>query len=215
MRSVAGLPPAERGLLPGLVDGDTSALPEATAQDFRTAGLTHLVAVSGSNVAFVLAAVLVAVRWLGLRGYAVPVTGALGLYAFLLVARPEPSVVRATLMGLLVLAARGSYFALDAFHSVSPLAHPALGARKIIARLIEFAIRGFEYGARSLESRAQRRGLRLSLLDPCGSLFQRRSVRRVLRFGVVARSGDAAAGDHFSRRHQVAVARDEERAMAV
>jgi competence protein ComEC len=103
--SVIGLAPAERGLLPGLVDGDTSALPDGTAQDFKTAGLTHLVAVSGSNVAFVLAAVLVAARWLGLRGYAVPVTGALGLYAFLLLARPEPSVVRATLMGLLVLAA--------------------------------------------------------------------------------------------------------------
>ena len=50
-QSVAGLPAAERGLLPGLVDGDTSGLPEATALDFTTAGMTHLVAVSGQNVA--------------------------------------------------------------------------------------------------------------------------------------------------------------------
>ncbi len=66
--------------------------------------MTHLVAVSGSNVAFVLAAVLIAARWLGLRGYWVPAAGAFGLCGFLVLARPEPSVARATLMGLLVLA---------------------------------------------------------------------------------------------------------------
>jgi competence protein ComEC len=102
--SVASLSPPERGLVAGLVDGDTSQLPTQTADDFRAAGLTHLVAVSGSNVAFVLAAVLVAARWAGLRGYAVPTAGALGLCAFTVLARPEPSVVRAALMGLLVLA---------------------------------------------------------------------------------------------------------------
>ena len=103
-RSVASLAPPERGLVAGLVDGDTSQLPAQTADDFRAAGLTHLVAVSGSNVAFVLAAVLVGARWVGLRGYAVPVAGAIGLCAFTVLARPEPSVVRAALMGLLVLA---------------------------------------------------------------------------------------------------------------
>jgi competence protein ComEC len=103
--AVAGLAPAERGLLPGLVDGDTSQLPTDVADDFSTAGMTHLVAVSGSNVAFVLAAVLVAARWVGLRSYAVPVAGALGTCAFTVLARPEPSVVRAALMGLIVLAA--------------------------------------------------------------------------------------------------------------
>jgi competence protein ComEC len=48
-RSVASLAPPERGLVAGLVDGDTSQLPEQTADDFRAAGLTHLVAVSGVN----------------------------------------------------------------------------------------------------------------------------------------------------------------------
>lgn len=41
---------AEPGaLLPGLVVGDTSSVPQGLTADFRTAGLTHLVAVSGSN----------------------------------------------------------------------------------------------------------------------------------------------------------------------
>jgi competence protein ComEC len=46
----AGLPIEERGLLPGLVDGDTRDLDPVLAQRFRLAGLTHLVAVSGTKV---------------------------------------------------------------------------------------------------------------------------------------------------------------------
>ena len=44
-----GLPADVRGLLPGLVDGDVSRLDPVLASRFRLAGLTHLVAVSGTN----------------------------------------------------------------------------------------------------------------------------------------------------------------------
>ena len=50
LRAGAGLPHDERGLLPGLVDGDTSRLDPQLKDDFRLVGLTHLVAVSGVNV---------------------------------------------------------------------------------------------------------------------------------------------------------------------
>jgi competence protein ComEC len=43
------LPDDPGGLLPGLVIGDTSRLPQAVADDFRATGMTHLVAVSGLN----------------------------------------------------------------------------------------------------------------------------------------------------------------------
>jgi competence protein ComEC len=49
--AAAPLPSGPRGLLPGLVDGDTSGLPPELAADFRTTGLTHIVAVSGDSVA--------------------------------------------------------------------------------------------------------------------------------------------------------------------
>ena len=48
-RACVPLPPEPGGLLPGLVDGDTSRLDPAVAADFRTTGMTHLVAVSGAN----------------------------------------------------------------------------------------------------------------------------------------------------------------------
>ncbi|MDI5943873.1 ComEC/Rec2 family competence protein, partial [Micromonospora sp. DH15] len=57
------LPDEQGGLLPGLVVGDTSRLLPAVEEDFRTTGMTHLNAVSGSNVAIVVGAVLLLARW--------------------------------------------------------------------------------------------------------------------------------------------------------
>ncbi|HUR13880.1 MAG TPA: ComEC/Rec2 family competence protein [Mycobacteriales bacterium] len=103
--ATAGLPEDERGLLPGLVDGDTSRLDPALRDDFRTTGLTHLVAVSGTNVAVVLGAALLVCGWLrvGLR-WRPPLAG-LVLLGFVVLARPSPSVLRATAMGVIALLA--------------------------------------------------------------------------------------------------------------
>ncbi len=50
LREAAGvLPPASAGLLPGLTVGDTSRLTTEVEADFRVAGLTHLLAVSGDK----------------------------------------------------------------------------------------------------------------------------------------------------------------------
>lgn len=94
----------ERGaLLSGLTLGDTTLLDRATIERFRRAGLSHLVAVSGSNVAIVLGALaLLASRWsLKVR----VIFCAAGLGMFVLVVGPDPSVVRAAVMGALGLVA--------------------------------------------------------------------------------------------------------------
>jgi competence protein ComEC len=50
LREAAGvLPPGPGGLLPGLAVGDTSRLTAEVEADFRAAGLTHLLAVSGEK----------------------------------------------------------------------------------------------------------------------------------------------------------------------
>jgi len=103
--AAGGLPSAERGLLPGLVDGDTGGLPPALAEDFRRTGLTHLVAVSGSNCVAVLAAALLVGRLLRLGPRFSPVVAGVLLVAFVVLARPSASVVRAAVMGLLGLGA--------------------------------------------------------------------------------------------------------------
>lgn len=101
----AGLPPGARGLLPGLVLGDTSRMPAGLEADFRTAGLTHLTAVSGANLAIVTGFVLLIGRYAGLRGRALPVAAALAMLGFVVLARPQPSVLRAAAMAAVALAA--------------------------------------------------------------------------------------------------------------
>ncbi|MCU1677496.1 MAG: putative Competence protein, partial [Frankiales bacterium] len=103
--AASGLPAAERGLLPGIVVGDTSGLDPHLEEDFRTVGLTHLVAVSGANLAIVLAALLALVSCVGAGRRTRPVVIALGIVAFVVVARPSPSVLRAAVMGTVALLA--------------------------------------------------------------------------------------------------------------
>ena len=89
-RGAAHLPDRTRSLLLGVVLGDDRAQPAEVADDFRAAGLTHLQAVSGQNVAFVLVLLgplLSRLRW-SLR---LPVTLAAVAF-FCLLVRFEPSV---------------------------------------------------------------------------------------------------------------------------
>lgn len=99
--AVAGLAEAPRGLVPGLAVGDESGLPAAVRDDMRATGLTHLTAVSGMHVSIVLVAVLGLARWLGVRGYALPAVAVLAIVGFALLVRPDPSVIRASTMGLI------------------------------------------------------------------------------------------------------------------
>ncbi len=101
----AGLPAQPRGLLPGLIDGDTSGLDPVLSERFRIAGLTHLVAVSGTNCAVVVGAVLLALRRFGAGPTTCAAACLVVLAAFVVVARPSPSVLRAAVMAAIALVA--------------------------------------------------------------------------------------------------------------
>jgi len=133
LRDAAGvLPQPVRGLFPGLVDGDVSELDPGLRDDFRTAGLTHLTAVSGGNVVIITGAVLAALRRTraGVRSRALWAAGT--IIVFVVVARPSASVLRAAAMGLLGTVATGTgrrasvLPALSATVAVLVLAYPAL-----------------------------------------------------------------------------------------
>jgi len=99
--AVAGLPDDARGLLPGLVIGDTSRTPQSLTDAMLVTGMTHLSAVSGSNVAVVLAVALGLCRVAGVRRRWRPPVALLLLASFVVLARPEPSVLRAAVMGVI------------------------------------------------------------------------------------------------------------------
>ncbi|MFF8290718.1 ComEC/Rec2 family competence protein [Streptomyces sp. NPDC016309] len=115
-----GLPPDARALLPGLVVGDTSRIPPDLHDAFRATDLTHLLAVSGSNLTLVLF-LLIGPPGIALKaergglaprlGIPLRVTALLGgalTLAFVLVCRPDPSVLRAAACGLITLLAIGT-----------------------------------------------------------------------------------------------------------
>lgn len=97
---VSERPSDQRALVPSLVVGDDALVSDDLAEAFRTTGLTHLLAVSGTNLTLLLAAALWLGGWCGVRGRARWLVVALCVAGFVLVARAEPSVVRAAVMGV-------------------------------------------------------------------------------------------------------------------
>ncbi|WP_083661353.1 ComEC/Rec2 family competence protein [Actinophytocola xanthii] len=164
------LDPEPAGLLPGLVVGDTDRLSRQVEEEFQTAGLAHLLAVSGANLAVVCVAVLLLLRVLrvGPRGCA---AGAmLALVGFVVLAGPEPSVLRAGVMGavgLLALAMgreRGALPALGTSVIVLVLWDPAMAVSVGFA-LSVLATAGLVLLAPRWSERLARRGVPRGLAE--------------------------------------------------
>lgn len=92
-RGASSLPDRHRALLAGLTLGDERGQPAELAADFRASGLTHLLAVSGQNLVFILAVAGPLLRRLGIWPRFVVAVALVTAFAFL--TRFEPSVVRA------------------------------------------------------------------------------------------------------------------------
>ena len=95
-RGAESLSERHRSLLAGVVLGDDRAQPADMTDAFRASGLTHLLAVSGQNVAFVLAVAGPVLTRLRFGSRLAATLGVLALFA--LVTRAEPSVLRAVAM---------------------------------------------------------------------------------------------------------------------
>ncbi len=93
----------QRSLYGGFVLGDVTGQSAVVADDFRGAGLSHLLVVSGENVAFVLAAAGPLLRRLGPVARWSSTVGVLVIFAAM--TRFEPSVLRATVMAGLAVTA--------------------------------------------------------------------------------------------------------------
>ena len=96
------------GLVPALVDGDEREVPSGVQEDFQAAGLSHLLAVSGTNFVLLGSAWLAIARFCGVRGRALVPVGLAGILALVVLARAEPSVVRAAVMGGVALVGLGN-----------------------------------------------------------------------------------------------------------
>ncbi|MBP7631867.1 MAG: ComEC/Rec2 family competence protein [Acidimicrobiales bacterium] len=98
-RGAASMDEPARQLYGGFVLGDQSGQSVEVVDDFRAAGLTHLLVVSGSNVAYLLVLLTPLRGRLPLGARWLVTVGVIGSFA--LVTRFEPSVLRASAMAAL------------------------------------------------------------------------------------------------------------------
>ena len=95
-------PPGARALVPGVALGDDHALPQAVREEMRAVSMTHLTAVSGQHVALVLGLVLTGLGAVPRRARAG--AGLVVLTGLVVLVRPGGSVLRAGVMGAVMLA---------------------------------------------------------------------------------------------------------------
>lgn len=149
-RGAAPLGDERRALYLGLVLGDDRDQPPELVDDFRGSGLSHLLAVSGQNVAFVLALAGPGLSRMEARGRLAAVAALLALFA--VVTRCEPSVLRAVAMaaGGAVATARGRptagvqllALAVTALVLVDPLLVRSLGFQLSVAATLGILVIG-------------------------------------------------------------------------
>lgn len=100
------LPEPESSLLSGIWWGEDDALPPDLKENFRSAGVSHILAVSGYNVTVVMTIIFSLLLTLGLSRVSASWAVILLVIAFVVFSGGEAAVVRAGIMGLLVVVAR-------------------------------------------------------------------------------------------------------------
>lgn len=100
------LPPQQAGLLNGMLIGYREGLSTEVQNAFSDAGLSHIMAVSGANVAFIVAPLVFMFRRLRIRQKIanISIIGVLMLFVF--ITGFSPSVMRAVIMAVIILAGR-------------------------------------------------------------------------------------------------------------
>ena len=100
----AGIPDPQAGLAQALLLGIRSDLPAAVKDDFRTAGMSHLLAISGLHVGVVMTLTLSAAGAIAGRGSPpAAVITLLTVWGYAILSGLDPPVARAAIMGSLVL----------------------------------------------------------------------------------------------------------------
>ena len=105
-QDTAHLPADEAALVRGMTTGDTAGLSTASEEMMRRAGISHLIAVSGANIALVLAAVLGPLLLAGVRRRPRLMVAGAVMAGYVWLVGDEPSVQRAATMAAPLLAAR-------------------------------------------------------------------------------------------------------------
>lgn len=113
------LPPQQAGLLNGMLIGYRQDLSEEVEAAFSASGLTHIMAVSGSNIAFIMLPLVFLFKKLKVRQKYANIFIIAILILFTLITGFEPSVLRAVIMAIVILAGQIISRETEIFTSIS------------------------------------------------------------------------------------------------
>ncbi|MBU6370616.1 MAG: ComEC family competence protein [Patescibacteria group bacterium] len=110
------VPEPEASFLAGVILGAKSSIDTDTANAFRVAGLSHIVALSGYNVTIVVSAIAILLSFLP---HAVALSGgALGVILFVLLSGSSSTAIRAGIMALIAVLAKATGRKYDALRAL-------------------------------------------------------------------------------------------------
>lgn len=107
------------GVLIGMLIGEIDNITDETKQAFKDASLTHLLAVSGSNVSYIIVAVLYLMGKLKLSKRLSNVIAIMTIMFFIIITGMSSSVIRAGIMGIIMLSSKIFYKKLDVYTSIA------------------------------------------------------------------------------------------------
>ena len=100
------LPEPHRSFLAGVTIGERASLPEKLEEDFRNIGVIHLVVLSGYNISIVSENTIRVLSYLPVAKIARTLIATIGVILFAIMTGGSATVVRAAIMGILILWAR-------------------------------------------------------------------------------------------------------------
>ncbi|RCX16635.1 competence protein ComEC [Anaerobacterium chartisolvens] len=113
------LPRQQAGLLAGILIGYREGLSEDVERAFSDAGLTHIMAVSGANIVFIIIPLAFIFKKLRIKSTIANIIIIIALVFFVFITGFSPSVVRAVIMAVIFLAGRIAMRESDAAASIS------------------------------------------------------------------------------------------------
>ena len=153
------LPEETEGLMVGILIGENEGISEKIKEDFSKSSLSHIVAISGSHITYIVIAISFILTKSKIPKRSIYIITIIALIIFMFITRFSPSVVRACIMGIIMLFSRVVHRKLDILNSI---------ALSLIIILIDnpFAINDI--------------GLQLSYLGTLGIIFLNKPISKFL-----------------------------------
>ena len=105
-------------LIIGLILGDKKYLSEETKENFTNSSLAHLLVVSGAHISYLIVGITLILNKLKLSKRLAYIISIIFLFLFLTMVGYSPSIVRATIMGVLILLSKLLYKKADTYTSI-------------------------------------------------------------------------------------------------